>query len=97
MNVSSAIKSRIAIYEILSAPKGGRNFSWVVHVIKRPRRVVGGMRFGRTHPKKKGDFRTGANLQLRFSETTTLNFGYEARVNLESCSHQLDLGMQTKF
>ncbi len=39
----------------------------------------------------------GAGLQLRFSETTTLNFGYEARVNLESCSHQLDLGVMTKF
>ncbi len=39
----------------------------------------------------------GAGLQLRFSETTTLNFGYEARVNLESCSHQLDLGIATRF
>ncbi len=39
----------------------------------------------------------GAGFQLRFSETTTLNFGYEARVNLESCSHQLDLGVTSRF
>ncbi len=39
----------------------------------------------------------GAGLQLRFSETTTLNFGYEARVNLDSCSHQLDLGITRQF
>ncbi len=71
---------------------------WIESNRIRARFAAGGDSFS-VYPENTGQEMVipGTGLSVYFTENTSLSLTYEARVNTVSTSHQLDLGIQTRF
>lgn len=73
-------------------------YQWIKPNAIRSQFIAGGGAFT-VYPEGEGQERIipGIGLSLYFDENTSFSMGYEARMNQVSSSHQLDLGVQTRF